>query len=123
MYYSYFSESMGLARAARRVCQLMVNKAMASTLMLATMNSHQERDVRYAKFWSHLFRAYQAIGQATRLASRIPFNSSPDNKANRLATGAPNTLRMDISLNRLFTMKETNPNSPRQATKMARKVK
>ncbi len=40
-----------------------------------------------------------------------------------LAAGAPKTLRMDISLNRLFIVKETKPNSPRQATKMARKVK
>ena len=45
MYHSYFSESMGLLRAARRVCQLMVNKAITDTLIPAAKNIHQERDV------------------------------------------------------------------------------
>lgn len=46
MYYTYFSESTGLVRAARRVCQHMVNNATVITLMPAIKNIHQERDVR-----------------------------------------------------------------------------
>ena len=64
--------------------------------------------------------AYQAKGAAMRMASATNLRKSLESKAMILATEAPNTFRMPISLVRWEVVYATKPNRPKQASKTAK---
>src|SRR5579859_2181354 len=77
-------------------------------------NIHQLKDVRYAKFCSHAFAAYHAMGMAIIKATTTRLKKSFDSNETSWVTDAPTTLRMPISFLRRLVIYMTRPSRPRQ---------
>src|SRR4249920_1319510 len=115
--YSFRKDFTGLASAAFTAWKLMVSKATRAANRPATAKIHHGIPVRYAKSFSQLCMAYQAIGNAITAAIATNFKKSFDNNCTMLLVFAPNTFRMPISLIRCVIAKADKPNNPRQAIK------
>ena len=96
--YSSLRAFTGLATAARKLCQLTVNKAMVKAVSPAKTNIHQLMVVRYAKPSSHFPMAYHEMGTAMANAKATHLIKSLLKSARIWAIEAPFTLRIPISL-------------------------
>src|SRR5690606_23331857 len=65
--------------------------------------------------------AYQAVGEAIRIAMPTNFTKSLERRWTTLPTDAPKTLRMPISLMRRSVLKVAKPYKPIQEIKIARR--
>lgn len=73
MLYSYRKASTGFRVAARQLCHVTVSKAIFSMNMPASIKIYQLNVVLRAKFSSHLFIAWYALGVAITKATTIHF--------------------------------------------------
>jgi hypothetical protein len=89
----------------------------------ARTNTYQCMTVLQAKSRSHRSITQYAIGEAIKIASTTSCNRSIDKRPMISGMLAPNTFLIPISFTRWSAAKVTSPNSPRQATKMARTEK
>jgi hypothetical protein len=98
---------------------LTVVNAIIKAILPEKRNINQLTSILYAKFCSHIFIAYQAIGQAIKFAMRTHLVKSLVSATRTSVTEAPSTFLIPISLVRLSLEKETRPNKPRQEINIA----
>ena len=87
-------------------------KASVSASTVPATNDRGLGSIRYAKSASQLPVAHHARGQLQRLASASSTADSREKMPTMLATDAPRTLRMPISLVRRATVSVAWPNTP-----------
>jgi hypothetical protein len=118
--YSLLKLFTGLAIAAFMDWKLTVANAIDMVTQPDTANTHHSICVLYAKVCSHRFIPYHARGEAIAIAIIISHKNSADNKVNKEATLAPNTLRMPTSFTLCSAVNIARPNRPKHDINMAR---
>jgi hypothetical protein len=111
--YSYLSASTGFLLAALYDCKPTVTNVSAITIIHATTNNPRFKFKWYAKLWSHIFVANQAIGLA--MIDEIPTSVkySFDNMKNIWLDFAPFTFLIPISFVLLTVINVDKPKIPR----------
>jgi uncharacterized BrkB/YihY/UPF0761 family membrane protein len=98
--------------ATFQLCQLTVSNAIPKASKPAEVNTHQLKDILYAKFTSQLRITYQVIGVDITKAMATHFKKSLFNILITSVTLAPFIFLMPISLVLALQTKMVKPNKP-----------